>query len=53
MNVWVLRGATPDVASMAARVEKDLDYIRDWSILLDLRILIQTGLIFAFHPAAY
>ena len=48
-----LRGATPDVASMAARVEKDLDYIRDWSILLDLRILLQTALIFAFHPAAY
>ncbi len=48
-----LRGPTPDVATMAARIEKDLDYIRDWSILLDLRILFQTGLIFAFHPAAY
>jgi len=48
-----LRGPTPDVATMAARIEKDLDYIRDWSILLDLRILLQTGLIFAFHPAAY
>jgi putative colanic acid biosynthesis UDP-glucose lipid carrier transferase len=48
-----LRGPTPDVATMAARIEKDLDYIREWSILLDLRILCQTGLIFAFHPAAY
>jgi putative colanic acid biosynthesis UDP-glucose lipid carrier transferase len=48
-----LRGPTPDVATMAARVEKDLIYIRDWSILLDFRILLQTGLIFAFHPAAY
>ncbi len=48
-----LRGPTPDVATMAARIEKDLDYIRDWSIFLDLRILLQTGLIFAFHPAAY
>ena len=48
-----LRGGTPDVAAMAARIEKDLDYIRNWSILLDLRILLQTGLIFAFHPAAY
>jgi lipopolysaccharide/colanic/teichoic acid biosynthesis glycosyltransferase len=48
-----LRGATPDIASMAARVEKDLDYIREWSFLLDVRILFQTGLIFAFHPAAY
>jgi putative colanic acid biosynthesis UDP-glucose lipid carrier transferase len=48
-----LRGPTPDVATMAARIEKDLDYIRGWSILLDVRILLQTGLIFAFHPAAY
>lgn len=48
-----LRGPTPDVATMAARIDKDLDYIRNWSILLDLRILFQTGLIFAFHPAAY
>ena len=48
-----LRGPTPDVATMAARIEKDLDYIRSWSILLDVRILLQTGLIFAFHPAAY
>jgi lipopolysaccharide/colanic/teichoic acid biosynthesis glycosyltransferase len=48
-----LRGQTPDVASMAARIEKDLDYIRSWSLMLDLRILLQTGLIFAFHPAAY
>lgn len=48
-----LRGPTPDVATMAARIEKDLDYIQDWSILLDVRILFQTALIFAFHPAAY
>ena len=48
-----LRGPTPDVATMAARIEKDLDYIRSWSTLLDLRILLQTALIFAFHPAAY
>lgn len=48
-----LRGPTPDVSTMAARIEKDLDYIRGWSIMLDLRILFQTGLIFAFHPAAY
>jgi putative colanic acid biosynthesis UDP-glucose lipid carrier transferase len=48
-----LRGQTPDVAAMAARIEKDLDYIRNWSILLDVRILLQTALIFAFHPAAY
>jgi putative colanic acid biosynthesis UDP-glucose lipid carrier transferase len=48
-----LRGQTPDVASMAARIEKDLSYIREWSIFLDVKILFRTGLIFAFHPAAY
>jgi putative colanic acid biosynthesis UDP-glucose lipid carrier transferase len=48
-----LRGPTPDVATMAARIEKDLDYIRDWSFLLDVKILFHTALIFAFHPAAY
>ena len=52
-QVCGLRGPTPDVAAMAARIEKDLDYIRDWSFVLDLRILFQTVLIFAFHPAAY
>jgi len=48
-----LRGQTADVAAMAARVEKDLEYIRDWTILLDIKILLKTVLIFAFHPAAY
>jgi len=48
-----LRGPTPDVAAMAARVEKDLEYIRGWSIVLDMKILFQTVLIFAFHPAAH
>jgi len=48
-----LRGQTPDVAAMAARIEKDLSYIREWSIVLDVQILCRTGLIFAFHPAAY
>jgi putative colanic acid biosynthesis UDP-glucose lipid carrier transferase len=52
-QVCGLRGSTPDVASMAARIEKDLEYIRDWSLFLDLKILFQTGLIFAFHPAAF
>ncbi len=47
------RGPTPDVASMAARVEKDLDYIREWSFVFDIKILLRTVLIFAFHPAAY
>ena len=48
-----LRGRTEDVAAMAARVEKDLEYIAEWSVLTDIKILCKTGLIFAFHPAAF
>jgi lipopolysaccharide/colanic/teichoic acid biosynthesis glycosyltransferase len=48
-----LRGQTKDVSDMAARVEKDLEYIDSWSFFLDLKILIKTVFIFAFHPAAY
>jgi putative colanic acid biosysnthesis UDP-glucose lipid carrier transferase len=48
-----LRGRTEDVADMAARVDKDLEYIETWSLLLDIKILLRTILIFAFHPAAY
>lgn len=48
-----LRGQTAEVGSMAARIEKDLEYIRDWSLLGDIKILFRTVLIFAFHPAAF
>jgi putative colanic acid biosynthesis UDP-glucose lipid carrier transferase len=48
-----LRGQTEAIGSMAARIEKDLEYIREWSFLLDIKILLRTVLIFAFHPAAY
>lgn len=37
-----LRGETPDVSLMAARVEHDVWYISNWSILLDFRILLRT-----------
>ena len=47
------RGRTEELRDMAARVNKDLEYIRTWSIGLDMRILLKTVLIFAFHPAAY
>jgi putative colanic acid biosynthesis UDP-glucose lipid carrier transferase len=48
-----LRGRTEDIQSMAARIEKDREYIGSWSIWLDIQILCRTVLIFAFHPAAY
>ena len=37
-----LRGETPDVNSMAARVDYDLWYIKNWSLLLDIQILLRT-----------
>ncbi len=36
-----LRGET-DTAQMRARVECDLEYLREWSLLLDLSILLRT-----------
>jgi putative colanic acid biosysnthesis UDP-glucose lipid carrier transferase len=48
-----LRGATPTVEWMTARVALDLEYITRWSIALDLRILWQTLLIGPFDPGAF
>jgi putative colanic acid biosynthesis UDP-glucose lipid carrier transferase len=48
-----LRGRTENIESMAARIEKDREYIESWSIWLDIKIICRTVLIFAFHPAAY
>ena len=48
-----LRGETADIASMAARIDKDLDYIRTGTVLRDLEILCRTVLVFAFHAKAY
>ncbi len=46
-----LRGPTQEISLMAARVDKDLEYIRDWSLGLDLKILFKTLVIFALQPA--
>ena len=37
-----LRGETETVEKMAARVQFDLDYIRHWSLSMDLKIIFQT-----------
>ncbi|HEV2363424.1 MAG TPA: sugar transferase [Caulobacteraceae bacterium] len=52
-QVTGLRGGTAEVSAMAERVAKDVEYIRDWSLLLDVQILVRTFGVFAFHPAAY
>ena len=38
------RGETKDIAQMEARVNYDLEYLRRWSIFLDLKILANTVL---------
>ena len=37
-----LRGETETLDKMAARVEYDLEYIRNWSLMLDLWIILKT-----------
>jgi lipopolysaccharide/colanic/teichoic acid biosynthesis glycosyltransferase len=48
-----LRGRTLDPNLMAARVDRDIEYIRRWSLGLDVVLLFRTLLVGAFHPAAY
>ena len=36
------RGETPRLADMQARVRFDLEYVRNWSLALDLKILLMT-----------
>jgi len=46
------RGETTKVDQMAKRVESDLEYINNWSIWLDLVIIIRTFFVI-FHKNAY
>ena len=48
-----LRGETRSVAQMEARVRYDLEYVRNWSILLDLKILAKTALVVLNDAKAY
>lgn len=47
------RGETPDIRSMANRVAHDLDYIRSWSIGLDITIAARTLMLGPQDPAAF
>ena len=46
------RGETDTVDKMARRVEHDLEYIENWSFLLDIKILLRTVLVGFVHPEA-
>jgi len=52
-QVHGFRGETTDPAMMAERVRYDLDYIENWSIWLDLKIMIMTPLFGLFRKSAY
>ena len=46
------RGETETIEKMAKRIEMDLYYIDNWSLALDMRILLRTIAV-AVHPNAY
>jgi len=51
-QVNALRGETQSIDKMRARVEHDLYYIDNWSLWLDLKILLRTVMVMV-HPTAY
>ncbi|MGH8210929.1 MAG: undecaprenyl-phosphate glucose phosphotransferase [Steroidobacteraceae bacterium] len=48
-----LRGETQDVRQMEARVQYDLEYLRNWSVFLDLKILAKTAVMVLVDDKAY
>jgi putative colanic acid biosysnthesis UDP-glucose lipid carrier transferase len=48
------RGETDSLDKMQARVDYDLDYLRNWSLQLDLKIILKTVVVvFKGDPTAY
>jgi putative colanic acid biosysnthesis UDP-glucose lipid carrier transferase len=47
------RGETDTVEKMEARVQYDLEYLRNWSIALDLQIILRTVRLVIFDRNAY
>ena len=52
-QVHGLRGETRTIEQMRQRVEFDLDYLRNWTLWLDIRIILKTAAIVFFHGKAY
>jgi len=48
-----MRGETDTIDKMAARVEYDLEYLRNWSLALDLQIILRTVRLVVFDRHAY
>jgi putative colanic acid biosynthesis UDP-glucose lipid carrier transferase len=51
VNGW--RGETETVDKMKARIEYDLQYLRNWSLLLDLQIILKTVVVVLQKDNAY
>jgi lipopolysaccharide/colanic/teichoic acid biosynthesis glycosyltransferase len=47
------RGETPTVSSMEQRVLHDIWYVENWSLLLDLQIILRTAIEVARGQNAY
>jgi len=47
-----LRGETDTVEKMKARIDYDLAYLRNWSLALDMRIILKTAAVL-LHKNAY
>lgn len=47
------RGETSELSQMEARVNYDLEYLRHWSPMLDVKILILTAIRSLWKPTAY
>jgi putative colanic acid biosynthesis UDP-glucose lipid carrier transferase len=48
-----LRGETSTVEKMQQRVQYDLDYLKNWSLWLDVKIIATTAVTVLFHRNAY
>jgi putative colanic acid biosysnthesis UDP-glucose lipid carrier transferase len=45
------RGETDTLEKMRRRIEYDLAYLRDWSLMLDLKIILRTVMVLGKHDA--
>jgi putative colanic acid biosynthesis UDP-glucose lipid carrier transferase len=47
------RGETKEVDDMKDRIEFDLEYLRNWSVALDIKIILKTLGVIAHDPKAH